>query len=119
MKKPYYFFLYILLILNISCKNSVKGCLDPSANNFNASATINDDCCYNCYTSLGYSVGEYCNYNLDFILENEFDGLIQCFSVNGDVVPASAESAQEGAEILNAQGEPVFWPYSSFDIYCN
>ena len=116
MKKLSYFFLFILLFFNTSCKDSVSGCVDASANNYNPSATVNDECCYNCYTSLGYSLGEYCNYNLDFILENEFNGLIQCYSVNGDIVPASA---QEGAAILDAQGEPVFWPYASFNIYCD
>ena len=47
-----------------------------TANNYNPSAELNDECCYNCFTSLGYSLGEYCNYNLDFILENEFNGLV-------------------------------------------
>ena len=87
MKKLSYFFLFILLFFNTSCKDSISGCVDASANNYNPSATINDECCYNCYTSLGYSLGEFCNYNLDFILENEFNGLIQCYSINGDVVP--------------------------------
>ena len=116
MKKLSYFFLFILLFFNTSCKDSISGCVDASANNYNPSATVNDECCYNCYTSLGYSLGEYCNYNLDFILENEFNGLIQCYSINGDIVPASA---QEGTAILDAQGEPLFWPYASFNIYCN
>ncbi len=116
MKKLSYVFLFIALFFNASCKDSVSGCVDPNANNYNPSATVNDGCCYSCYTSLGYNVGEYCAYNLDFILENEFTGLIQCYSVNGDVVPASA---QEGTAILDAKGEPVFWPYASFNIYCN
>ena len=101
----------ILLVIYLSLLNTLD-----NANNYNPSATVNDECCYNCFTSLGYSLGEFCNYNLDFILENEFNGLIQCYSVNGDIVP---ESAQEGTAILDAQGNPVFWPYASFNIYCN
>ncbi|MBQ81588.1 MAG: hypothetical protein CL825_03335 [Crocinitomicaceae bacterium] len=116
MKKLSYLLLFILLFFNTSCKDGISGCVDASANNYNPSASVNDECCYNCYTSLGYSLGEYCNYNVDFILENEFNGLIQCYSVNGDVVPASA---QVGTAILDAQGNPVFWPYASFNIYCN
>ena len=116
MKIQSCFFLLIMLLFNTSCEDSISGCIDPSSNNYNPSATVNDECCYNCYTSLGYSVGEYCNYNLNFILENEFNGLIQCYSVNGDIVPISA---QEGEAILDAQGELVFWPYSLFNIYCN
>ena len=109
--------LFIFLFLNTSCQESISGCIDANANNYNPSATVNDECCYNCFTSLGYSLGEFCNYNLDFILENEFNGLIQCYSVNGDIVP---ESAQEGTAILDAQGNPVFWPYAStFNIYYN
>ena len=116
MKRLLYLFFFILLCCGLSCKNSISGCVDPNASNYNANATINDQCCYNCYTSLGYEIGEYCGYNLSFILENEFDGLVQCYMVNGDIVPASIE---QGVEILDSQGEPVFWPYSSFNIFCN
>ena len=116
MKKLPYTLFFVLLFFNTSCKKTVSGCLDVNANNYNSVATFNDECCYNCYTSLGYSVGEYCNYNLDFILENEFNGLIQCYLVNGDVVPASA---QEGTALVNAEGDSVYWPYSAFNIYCN
>tara|TARA_B100001250_G_C19093495_1_gene483713 strand:- start:95 stop:445 length:351 start_codon:yes stop_codon:yes gene_type:complete len=116
MNKLLYIALFSVLFFSESCKDRVSGCIDPIANNYNPVATLNEDCCYNCYTSLGYNVGEYCDYNLDFILENEFTGLIQCFSVNGDIVPAST---QEGVAIFDDQGEPVFWPYASFNIYCN
>ena len=116
MKKLSYIFLFLALVFNASCKDSESGCVDPNASNYNPSATVNDECCYNCYTSLGYSIGEYCAYSLAFILENEFNGLIQCYSINGDVVPASV---QGGSAILDAQGEPLFWPYASFNIYCN
>ena len=115
MRKLSYFLLFILLFFSRSCKDSISGCVYNSANSYNPSAALNDEYCYNCQTSLGYSLGEYCNYNLDFILENEFNGLIQCYSANGDVVPASA---LEGTAILDAQGGSVFWPYASFNIYC-
>ena len=116
MKKLTYFVLFTALLFNAACKDGVSGCVDPVANNYTPNATFNEECCYSCYTSLGYSVGDYCAYNVEFILENEFTDLVQCYSVNGDIVPAST---QEGAPIFDAQGEPVFWPYASFNIYCH
>ena len=115
MKKLSYLVLLILLIFLGSCKESTPGCTDPNANNFNISATVNDECCFSCYTEHGYSVGEYCGYNLDFILENEFTGLIQANLINGDIVPASTGL---GTEIIDGEGESLFWPYASFNITC-
>lgn len=118
MKQKYFSILVFLLMISSCKEETIHGCLDSNALNYNDNAIIdNNSCCFNCYeinhgTFLETLCGSEVTHALNFGYSS--DSVVHLWTIGGDYVPPGTEGALPA---YNSDMCPVFG-YEDWDVVC-
>ena len=95
-----------------------EGCMDESATNFDETASIEGDCCYDCFDASQTLLGNYCGgYNNEAVIGVNFSGFFQCHSDGaGNYMPAGTPGA---IPMFDSNGVPIMCSWADFPDYVN